>query len=91
MSWINGADEPRATLRVKGSDTDMLVVHPNVICPPRPAASQVEIDEMASLAWRSYSDAVIAFQRHRNAQTAAAMSLAFGRFVSLFVSEAADA
>lgn len=91
MSLVSGADEPRTTFRVKGSDPEMLVVHPNLICPPRPTVIQAEIDEMASLAWRTYSDAVMAFQERRTAQTAAAMSLAFGRFVSLFVPEATDA
>lgn len=78
-------------LRVTERGAHMLVIHPNTICPPRPPLLPSEVDDLARVAWRMYSDAVLAFQEQRNPETAAAMSLAFGRFVSLFVPEKTDA
>lgn len=66
----------------------MIIPHPAMICPPRPRLPQAEIDDMARVAWLQWTDAAAAHCEHRTRETAIAMTMAWGRFVSLFIPEA---
>jgi hypothetical protein len=64
-----------------------VIPHPALICPPRPRLLQAEIDDLARVAWKEWTDALMAHRERPTRETAVAMTMAWGRFVSLFVPE----
>lgn len=64
-----------------------VIPHPALICPPRPRLSQAEIDELSRIAWKEWTTALMAHRERPTRETAIAMTMAWGRFVSVFVPE----